>query len=312
MAGYSGSRGSDVSGTHWGGSDDDMWVVKLDSVGAISWQKSYGGSNQDQAYSIRQTTDGGYIVAGTTTSNDGLVIGKHGTSNDNQDVWVLKLDDTGNITWQNCLGGSGSGIGAGSGNDIAYCVRQANDGGYIVAATVSSGDSTNDDIMGYHGHTGSDYWIVKLNNQGTLVWQKCLGGSGTEDVRTAVPTADGGIIVAGTTLTSADGDVQSTDLQFTHPWLVKLSGTSTGIGNIVNNNLLNIYPNPACNYVTISYNNVTDNDKLYIYNSLGALLTTTVLNENSGHVNINTQAYRAGVYFAAINQNIKGKFVVAK
>ena len=78
----------------------DYWIVKLDANGNIVWQKSLGGS-ADDAYSIQQTTDGGFIVAGFR-SNDGDVSGNHGTN----DYWVVKLDANGNIVWQKSLGGS--------------------------------------------------------------------------------------------------------------------------------------------------------------------------------------------------------------
>ena len=74
----------------------DIWVLKLDRDGTITWQKTYGGSGYDDAYSIQQTSDGGYIVAGDTYS--------FGAGSG--DVWVLKLDQCGNITWQKTYGGS--------------------------------------------------------------------------------------------------------------------------------------------------------------------------------------------------------------
>lgn len=272
VAGYAGSKDGDVTGTHWGGSDDDVWVVKLDASGTVSWQKSYGGSKEDHAYSIRQTTDGGYIVAGSTTSGDGNVSGKHGTSS-NQDYWVIKLDATGNLIWQKCLGGSGSGTGAGSGNDVAYAVRQTSDGGYVVAGTVSSGSSTNDDITGYHGATGSDYWVVKLDTAGNIVWQKCLGGSGTEDAQSIAETTDGGYIIAGTTVYSPDGDVSTTYYDYNHPWLVKLGGV-TGIEETAGNLSFTLYPNPAGDRVTLdgipagSALNITDIAGNSVYSSI--------------------------------------------
>jgi len=269
-AGYSGSKDGDVTGTHWGGSDDDVWVVKLDASGNTSWQKSYGGSKEDHAYSIRQTSDGGYVIAGSTTSADGDITGKHGA--DNQDYWVIKLDATGSLTWQKCLGGTGTGIGAGSGNDIAYAVRQTTDGGYIVGGTVSSGDSTNVDITGYHGNTGSDYWVVKLNSAGSISWQKCLGGNGTEDARSISQTPDGGYIIAGTTIYSPGGDVATPAYSDNHPWIVKLGGV-TGIDEMANNFSFTVYPNPAGDMITVadapagSTLNITDIAGKLVYSS---------------------------------------------
>jgi hypothetical protein len=116
----------------------------------IEWQRSLGGSDGDRAYSIQQTTDGGYIVAGYSFAsysfpNDGDVSGNHGTD----DYWIVKLDAGGNLVWQKSLGGSRE--------DFARSIQQTADGGYIVAG---ESESNNGDVSGNHG--GSDYWIVKL------------------------------------------------------------------------------------------------------------------------------------------------------
>ena len=111
----------------------------------IQWQKSLGGLRDDKAYSIQQTSDGGYIVAGDTYSNNGDVSGNHGS----WDYWVVKLTSSGVIQWQKCLGGSS--------NDQASSIQQTSDGGFIVAGGTWSNDG---DVSGNHG--GEDIWIVKL------------------------------------------------------------------------------------------------------------------------------------------------------
>src|SRR5690349_19302471 len=114
---------------------------------SIEWQKCFGGTGWDVAESIRQTSDGGYIVAGSTLSNDGDVSSNHGS----QDLWLVKLDNNGNIQWQKCLGGTD--------NDVAFSVQQTTDGGYIVGGQTVSNDG---DVTGSHGI--GEYWIVKLNS----------------------------------------------------------------------------------------------------------------------------------------------------
>ena len=94
----------------------------------IEWQKSFGGSSDDGAYSIQQTLDGGYIVAGFSESNDGDVIGNHGGG----DCWIIKLNATGIFQWKNTFGGSGA--------DGANSIQQTTDGGYIVAGSSDSTD----------------------------------------------------------------------------------------------------------------------------------------------------------------------------
>ena len=114
-------------------------ILHCSAQPAIQWQKCLGGPNVDRAYSVQQTADGGYIVAGRTLSNYGDVTGSHGS----WDYWVVKLDSSGNIQWQKCLGGTG--------NDYANSVQQTTDGGYIVAGYTISNDG---DVTGNHDATG--------------------------------------------------------------------------------------------------------------------------------------------------------------
>jgi len=201
VAGETSSNDDDVSGYHGGG---DYWVVKLDSSGNIVWQKCLGGRGDDWAYSIQQTSDGGFIVAGYTLSNDGDVSGNHG----GDDFWVVKLDSSGNIVWQKCLGGSD--------DDGAKSIQQTSDGGFIVAGYTWSNDG---DVSGNHGWC--DYWVVKLNSAGRIVWQKCLGGSRGDVAYSIQQTSDGGFIVAGVS-SSNDGDV-SGNHGGSDFWVVKLN-----------------------------------------------------------------------------------------
>ncbi|MBI2967228.1 MAG: T9SS type A sorting domain-containing protein [Bacteroidetes bacterium] len=143
IGGVSNSSNGDVTGNR---GNNDYWVVKLDSSGNISWQKSFGGSNNDMAYSIQQTNDGGYVVAGRSDSDNGDVTGNHGLS----DYWVVKLDNSGNISWQKSFGGTNF--------DEAYSIQNTSEGGYVVAG---SSKSPNGDVTGNHGM--EDYWIVKLS-----------------------------------------------------------------------------------------------------------------------------------------------------
>ncbi|MDX9705524.1 MAG: T9SS type A sorting domain-containing protein [Weeksellaceae bacterium] len=206
VAGAASSNDGDVSGNLGG---YDYWVVKLDKSGSMEWQKSLGGSSNDYATSIQQTTDGGYIVAGYSESNDGDVIGNHG----DKDYWVVKLDSTGNMEWQKSLGGSGW--------DAAHSIQQTTDNGYIVAGYSESNDG---DVSGNHGNM--DYWVVKLDNIGNMEWQKSLGGSDAEVANSIQQTTDGGYIIAGYS-SSNDGDV-SNNYGLTDCWIVKLNDT----GNI--------------------------------------------------------------------------------
>ncbi len=187
----------------------DYWVIKLDIAGNLQWQKSLGGTGDDEAYSVQATSDGGCIVAGFTQSNDGDVTGNHG----NYDYWVVKLDNTGNIQWQKALGGSGY--------DGAWSIQITSDGGYIVAGYSGSNDG---DVTGNHellGSGGTDYWVVKLNSTGNIQWEKCYGGNKTEIAYFIQPTQDGGYVVAGSA-ESSDGDL-SCNAGLTDMWIIKIN-----------------------------------------------------------------------------------------
>ncbi|HXH18330.1 MAG TPA: S8 family serine peptidase, partial [Chitinophagales bacterium] len=203
VAGYAISNNGNVSGNHGG---RDVWIVKLDAGGNIQWQKALGGSSTDEANAIQQTTDGGYIMAGWTFSTNGDVTGNHGM----HDFWVVKLNATGSIVWQKCLGGSSI--------DIAYSVRETSDGNYIVAG---SSYSTNGDVTLNRGT--SDYWVVKLNAGGSIMWQKSFGGSAADQANSVQPTSDGGYIVAGYSA-SYNGDVTGSHGSRDY-WVVKLNAS---------------------------------------------------------------------------------------
>jgi hypothetical protein len=188
---------------------------------AIEWQKSLGGSSYEEAKCIQATPDGGYILAGNTTSSNGNLSGIHSTNN--SDGWVVKLSSTGTIEWQKCLGGSDF--------DIFNSIQPTSDGGYIA---VGYTNSNNGDVSGNHSASSigyyppnhnffdsTDAWVVKLSSTGTIEWQKCLGGTGTDEAKSVQFIAQGGYIITGYT-TSNDGDVSNhrTNIDETtnYPW----------------------------------------------------------------------------------------------
>jgi hypothetical protein len=181
----------------------DFLIIKLGFDGSIEWQKTYGGSSQDQAYSIQETSHGGYIVAGWTYSNDGDVK----NSEREFPVWIIKLDIDGNIEWQKTYGGSSF--------DAAYSVKETFDGGYIVAGLTHSNDV---DVTENKGN--SDIWVLKLSIDGSIEWQRTYGGSKDEHAQSIQVTSDGGYIIAGST-SSNDGDVTDNKGK-SDAWVLKL------------------------------------------------------------------------------------------
>jgi len=205
--GQSSSADGDITFNHGA---EDIWVLKLSATGAIQWQKSYGGSAEEDGCAIRQTADGGYIMSGNTKSNDGDMSGNHG----NMDVWAMKVDDTGAIAWQHCYGGSG--LELNGSHDYAGNITPTADGGYFFACFTSSADG---DITSPLG--GEDSWVVKLTSTGAIQWQKTFGGSDQDDGYFASLVPGGGYIVANVSK-STDGDITA-PLGMRDMWVVRLS-----------------------------------------------------------------------------------------
>jgi len=206
IIGASASNDGDITFSH---GDSDYWLVKLDYSGTIIGQHSYGGSNTDAGYGIESTPDAGFILTGYTQSNDGDVTGYHGSV----DIWIVKIDSVGNLIWQRSLGGSYVDYNATSKLDAL--------GNVYVAGLAISIDG---DVTGSHG--GGDAWLVKLDQNGNILWQKCFGGTGGDQFNN-LDIKGAKLVMTGWT-TSVDGDL-STNYGVHDAWVV-LTDTS---GNIV-------------------------------------------------------------------------------
>ncbi len=171
----------------------DILVIKSDNLGNIQWQKTFGGSNYDDAYSIIQAIDGGYIFTGATASTNGDVIGN--TDSIDGNIWVVKINQSGIIQWQKTFGGSSS-----EGNTF---IREAADGSCFVSGTTNSNDG---DMSGNHGL--GDIFITKISSGGILLWSKCYGGSDYEMATKSIVTSNGGLLLMGYSY-SSDGHFPS-------------------------------------------------------------------------------------------------------
>ncbi|MHA4737072.1 T9SS type A sorting domain-containing protein [Dyadobacter sp. MSC1_007] len=191
----------------------DYWVVKLNSSGVKQWDKTIGGSGADFLSDIQQTSDGGYILAGSSQSS---ASGDKSENSMGQDAWVVKLSANGSIEWENTLGGS-------SGESMSE-IRQTTDGGYIFISDTYSGIS-GDKTEASRGEF--DLWIVKLNTDGSKVWDRTYGGSSYEMGGSISLTSDGGYILGGTSGSGISGDKTQANFGSSDYWILKLS--SSGI-----------------------------------------------------------------------------------
>lgn len=213
---------------------EDFWVSKIDSGGSVMWEKSFGGTNVDVARVVHETVDRGLLVGGYTRSNDGDVTGNHGWD----DSWVIKLNSAGSLRWQKTYGGTLI--------ENIESLDITSDDGFIVAG---SGTSSDGDVTGGHGAAG-DFWIVKADSNGTLLWENCYGGSNSEIAYAIDQSSDGGFIVAGVS-TSNDGDV-SGNHNSQDGWVCKLS-YYTSVNAIQKSDDIQLFPLPANNILNLTY-----------------------------------------------------------
>lgn len=177
VAGYSKSTDGTITNNH---GDFDYLILKLDESGDIVWHKSLGGSGFENVYSVIQSSDGNYVVAGFTESNDGNVSGNHG----GQDYWIVKLNSNGGIIWKKTFGGSL--------DEQAACIIESRDHCYVIAGFAESSDGDITDSKG-----AQDFWVIKINEDGTKIWAKSYGGGKDDAARWLEQTPDGNYIVTG-------------------------------------------------------------------------------------------------------------------
>ena len=250
VVGYTNSSDVNIAGIKGG---FDYWIIKLDSIGTVEWSKRYGGEGDDEAFSVQQTRDDGYIIAGFTSSIGGDITANKGTF----DYWIVKLDDAGALQWQKTIGGSGV--------ENAYAINLTADGGYIVAG---NSNSNNGDVTGLHG--SSDSWLVKLNANGVIQWQKMMGGSAVDQGYDVEQTTDGGYIVAGFTV-SSNGDLNDDNINGDY-WIIKLENNAAGIEEQTSHSHVSVFPNPSNNWINVDSD--AEIQSIDIYTVLGQRIRT--------------------------------------
>jgi len=208
--------------------DLDYWIWKMNEKGELDWQKSIGGNGFDLLQSIKGTRDGGFILAGTSSSGNSFQ--KKDNCKGLTDFWVIKLDASGGEQWQRTIGGDGQ--------DELLCAFQTKDDGYILGGSSSSSPSSVTNIKA-EGKMDSfpqtdlyskseksrgnmDYWIVKLDKEGVIEWQKTYGGKYADVLRSMEQTADNGYILAGYSNSPVSGDKADANKGVGDYWIIKI------------------------------------------------------------------------------------------
>jgi outer membrane protein assembly factor BamB len=297
-------------------SSSDIYLLKTDANGNIIWSKTIGGTNNDFGVSIHQTTDGGFIITGSSRSFGGTNF---------YDVYLIKTDVTGNLVWSKCFGNAD--------NQDGISVQQTTDGGYIVAGNTRTQFANSYDI-----------YLIKTDSNGDSLWTRTISGLNDDLVRSVRQTSDGGYIIAGTTKsfgagssdvflikTDANGNsgcnqsnistvvstpativspatfnVGYTSATLTSPAtnissgsIVNTACTSVGIIQLTAENVLEAFPNPASDKIIVSFGKTIINGNIRLLNIIGEIVFTQKISNESKR-EFNLRKISEGIYFVKV------------
>lgn len=257
-----------------GAGNGDYWFIKTDASGNVQWDKTYGGPQVDEGKNIRQTSDGGYIITGDTDSKGAGM----------SDVWVIKTDASGNMTWEKTYGGNDK--------DVSKMIEPTTDGGYIIAAISRS-----------FGKVNPDGWIIKTNATGDTLWTRFYGGPEHEHFYSVKATADGGYVAVG----HSDSYGQALMEQV---FVVKMDGNGlipTGIEDApyaIKN--MSVYPNPSNGVfeVELDLNGAPWAD-VKLVNASGQVVLSERIENKTGtfHKKLDLSGFAKGLYMLNVSVN---------
>ena len=292
----------------WGIWDYDVYLIKTDSQGDTLWTKTFGGSGSERGYSVQQTTDGGYIIAGVvadfgimntyliktdsqgnsswvkTYSNNesqgwsvqqtidgGYIITGDFIVGTSSSVWLMKTDSQGNTLWTKTFG-----------NGSGYSVQQTTDGGYILTGSTTS-----------FGNGEKDVYLIKTDSQGNTLWTKTFGGIDKDAGNSVKQTTDGGYIITGI---YEDNNGSNEDV-----YLIKIDsqGNISWTNELDISSTINIHPNPTNDLITIDIENYNGSFNVEIYDLQGRLLETTKSKT------ISLKKYSKGIYIFRVSYGDK-------
>ncbi|WP_207433911.1 T9SS type A sorting domain-containing protein [Sabulibacter ruber] len=269
----------------------DYWFVKINSDGTKVWDKSIGGALNEYLFTLTPTPDGGYLAGGVSESGAGADITEN--SKGNLDYWAVKLDATGNKSWDKRFGGTGF--------DNLYSLIVTPDGGYLLGGVSDSGvgtDKTEPTVGSW------DHWIIKLDSNGNKLWDKTIGGDGPEE-STILVLAEDGFVIGGTSESGATGDKTKTSRGDRDYWIIKM-GVTPVLGvkdhNSFENASTSIFPNPSNGSFTLAIDGMKDTTKdilATLTNSLGLPVLEQKISRSQAQkgIPISTKNLSKGVYY---------------
>jgi len=243
----------------------DLWLLKTNSLGDTLWTKIYGGEEMEEGYCVRQTSDGGYIVTGTNYT----LAPPWGHA------WLLKTDSAGDTLWTRTYGGEIT-------PDWGFSLQQTNDGGYIIAGETES-----------FGAGGGDVWLLKLAEDGDVIWSRTYGGENLDLAYSVQQTKDGGFILTGLTYSFAPG-TYNYDL-----WMIKTdaNGDTLAIADqpfTSSASFLEVLP--IGRRIVMRYEDMPDGFHASVFDATGRKVDEVHATESSGMITWG-KCYGPGVYF---------------
>ncbi|MFC5271775.1 T9SS type A sorting domain-containing protein [Adhaeribacter terreus] len=301
LGGYSGSN---VSGDKTQGSQGsyDFWLVKINTAGSKVWDKTYGGPQEERLRRILPTSDGGYLIGGSSYSNTGG--DKTSPTKGYIDMWVLKLNGQGNKTWDKAYGGGDE--------DVLTDIAELPSGELIFSGYSRSG-ITGDKTEAVRG--GNDYWLVKTDNSGNKLWDKTIGGNLYEFGGHLIQTSDGSLLIGGYSESYPSGEKTSPGNGENDMWLVKLAGTVSGTSAPNTPEAVSIRPNPSSGKFLLTANVLPSaKTQLIITDLAGRLILQKELNQANGFMQEELKVNaRPGIYLLTLkagNRNLVRKLII--
>ncbi len=244
----------------YGNGVSDIFLIKTDKNGDTLFTKTYGGHNTDIAYSVKQTSDDGYIVVGETISFD--------MGENYYDIYLIKTDETGDTLWTKRYGGKEW--------EEGRSVDLTDDGGYVITGYTES-----------YGRSFGNVLVMKTDHSGNVIWTQTYGGDRTDWCESIQQTSDGGFIVAG--YSTSYGDAIS------DVYLIKLNGEGTlDIPDNHASGMLEVFPNPAKNNLNVK---TGTNARIEIINLSGKVVYNSRVNGTNDLFSIDISGYPKGLYF---------------
>lgn len=300
---FGGESFSPINGDKSQGSQGagDFWLVKTDAAGNKQWDKTFGGNFEDKIRSLQQLTDGSYILGGTSLSHQ--TGDKTEPRRGNNDCWIVKTDGSGNKIWDKTFGG---GL-----NEFLYSIHQAPDGNLVFGAWSDSNPASERTAPNRGSY---DYWLVKIDLNGSKIWDYAVGGNSSDVLSSVGQTADGDFILGGSSASNLNGDKSEPCKGNYDYWVVKLSG---GVSGTPYDKLLNagvkLFPNPAQDKITLSISDLKEPAAITIFNTLGQAVYQSHL-KPAGNINQQIKLpQEKGIYMLQLSngmQQSSHKFLV--